>query len=563
MLKAYFAVLLTGLLWVLPFAAYSQNPDLLRKIPPEVLQQISPGQQQEIQARVESLLKEGKSEDEIANILESEGLVPKSPSESSSNKSEEENTDFQAPTDPDILPPQAANAPAPEREEEPSIILPVEKAPKPKASQIFGQHIFENAVQFNKALSEAPSFDYIVAPGDVFAVNVWGCSEFSATLTVGPDGSVRANYLGKVILGGLTYGRAREILLARYRKIVSRCSELEVFMGSSQRSISVNIFGEVKQAGSYRINAATPAFNALFEAGGVTPIGSVRNIEIRREGKIVRSLDLYQILIEGDLNPIYLQDNDIVFVGIQGKIVDIKGEVKRPMRYELAEGENLRELIDYAGGLRAQALRSSARMLRLDEERPIQVDFVLANYLSDDAPVYAVNDGDMIQIRAKKENTENTARILGPVAFPDLYQLKAGDRVSDLIQQAGGLEDQAYLARAYVVRTDPVTAYVSYLKVDLTKMDDPANDIPLQFNDVVQIFSEQNFQESREIQISGKVNEPGNVRLSREMTLKDLLYQAGGLIEDKYIQEIELYRQINPLERGINNLGSGEEEIIR
>ncbi|MEL6842199.1 MAG: SLBB domain-containing protein, partial [Bacteroidota bacterium] len=377
------------------------------------------------------------------------------------------------------------------------------------------------------------------------------------------DGSVWAQYLGKVVLAGLTYGRAREILLARYRKIVSKCSELEIFMGSSQRSISVNIFGEVKQAGSYRINAATPAFNALFEAGGVTPIGSVRNIEIRRGGKVVKTLDLYKILIQGDLNPIYLQDNDILFVGIQGKIVNINGQVKRPMRYELKEGENLRELIDYAGGLNAQALRSSARMIRPDEERPIQVDFVLDSYLSDDAPVYPIEDGDVIQIRAKKDNTQNTARIVGPVAFPDLYQLKDGDRVSDLIQQAGGLEDEAFLPRAYVVRTDPMTAYVSYLKIDLSKLEDPSNDIELQFNDVVQVFSEKNFQETREIQISGKVNQPGSVRLSREMTLKDLLYQAGGLIEGKYIQEVELYRQFNPLERGINNLGSGEEEIVR
>ncbi|MFK7925216.1 MAG: SLBB domain-containing protein, partial [Bacteroidia bacterium] len=141
--------------------------------------------------------------------------------------------------------------------------------------------------------------------------------------------------------------------------------------------------------------------------------------------------------------------------------------------------------------------------------------------------------------------------------------LEAGDRVSDLIQQAGGLEEAAYLLRAYVVRTNPNTAYVSYLPIELSALDKPENNIVLQYNDVLQIFSERNFQETRTIDISGQVNKAGSVRLSREMTLKDLLYQSGGLIEGVYIQEVELYRQFNPLERGLNNLGSGEDEIIR
>ncbi|MEL6845787.1 MAG: hypothetical protein AAFP02_21485, partial [Bacteroidota bacterium] len=170
MLNAYFAVLLSGLLWVLPFATYSQNADLLQKIPAEVLAQISPSQQQVIQDRVDTLLKEGKSEDEIVGILQSEGLIP------ASSSLDQKPDNPGSPDDPDILPPQAANAPAPVRAEEPAVILPVAATPKPSANQIFGQHIFNNAVQFNKALSEAPTFDYIVAPGDIFAVNVWGCS---------------------------------------------------------------------------------------------------------------------------------------------------------------------------------------------------------------------------------------------------------------------------------------------------------------------------------------------------------------------------------------------------
>ncbi len=558
-----FVVLLSGLLWAMPFAAYGQSPDLVRKIPPEVLEQISPDQQKAIQSRAEELILDGKSEEEIAKQLQEEGLIPEA-IQGEGGTEPKSNIAPDTPVDPDILPPQSVDAPAAEREEEPEVIQPVrEQVAAPRGNQIFGHHIFDNAVQFNKAISSAPSFDYVIAPGDVFAVNVWGCSEFSTTLTVGPDGSVRAQYLGKVVLEGLTYGRARDILIARYRNIVSKCSELEVFIGSSQRSISVNIFGEVKQAGSYKINAATPAFNALFEAGGVTPIGSVRKIEIRRNGEVAKVIDLYDILIDGELDPVYLQDNDVLFVGIQEKIVAINGPVKRPMKYELLEGENLAELIDYAGGLKPQALRSSARMIRPDEERPVQIDFVLSTYLKDDGAVYPLEGGDLIQIRAKKTETENTVGVIGPVAFPDDYQLKKGDRVSELIQQAGGLEEEAFLPRAYVIRTDPTTAYLSYIPISLVDLDNPENNIVLQYNDRLQVFSEKNFQETRDIEISGQVNNPGSVRLSREMTFKDLLYQAGGLIEGVYIQEVELYRQFNPLERGINNLGSGEDEIIR
>lgn len=553
-----FVVLLSGLLWAMPFAAYGQSPDLVRKIPPKVLEQISPDQQKTIQGRAEELILQGKSEEDVAKQLQKEGLIP----DAAGNTKAAPKPPSPA-ANPDILPPQAVGAPAPPREEEPLVILPVKEGRKPGSNQIFGHHIFDNAVQFNRAISSAPSFEYVIAPGDVFAINVWGCSEFSTTLTVGPDGSVRAQYLGKVVLEGLSYGRAREILIARYRNIVSRCSELEVFIGSSQRSISVNIFGEVKQPGSYRLNAATPAFNALFEAGGVTEIGSVRKIEIRRGGKVAKVIDLYDILIDGELDPIYLQDNDVLFVGIQDKIVQISGPVKRPMRYELFVDENLRKLIDYAGGLKPQALRSAARMIRPDEERPIQVDFVLSSYLKDTDPSYVLNNGDQIKIRGKKSETENTAKITGPVAFADAYQLEAGDRISDLIEQAGGLEEAAYLLRAYVVRTNPNTAYVSYLPVNLSALDKPENNIVLQYNDVLQIFSERSFQETRTISIGGQVNKPGSVRLSREMTLKDLLYQSGGLIEGVYIQEVELYRQFNPLERGLNNLGSGEDEIIR
>ncbi|MFK7925256.1 MAG: polysaccharide biosynthesis/export family protein, partial [Bacteroidia bacterium] len=173
-----FAVLLSGLLWAMPFAAYGQSPDLVRKIPPEVLEKISPNEQKAIQERAEELILEGKSEAEIAKQLQQEGLIPAADEKAASAPPS-------TAADPAILPPQAVGAPAPARKEEALVILPVKENPKIGGNQIFGHHIFNNAVQFNRAISSAPSFDYVIAPGDVFAINVWGCSEFSTTLTVG------------------------------------------------------------------------------------------------------------------------------------------------------------------------------------------------------------------------------------------------------------------------------------------------------------------------------------------------------------------------------------------
>lgn len=543
----------------------AQSPELLKRIPPEALQQFSSDEQAAIQSRVEALASEGKSEDEILTELKSEGLIPGSftlpnvtPSGSTGGGEAEDPQEIVQPETDAALP-----EPADASEPEPLVVVPPMAALNISPSAIYGQHIFQSPVQFNKALSSAPSYDYIIAPGDIFAVNVWDCSEYTESLVVDNDGSVRAKFLGKVYVGGLTYGKAREILMSRFRNILSRCSQVEIFIGSSQRSISVNIVGEVKQPGAYKINAAMPAFNALFEAGGVTEIGTVRKILIKRGDKIVKTLDIYDYLIDGKNEPIYLQDNDFIFVPVQEKIVRLSGEVKRPMRYELLPNENLHVLLEFAGGLKPSALRSSARVSRPNEERQSQLDIVLATYLDPEGMDFSLLDGDQLVIRPKKGELKNIASISGRVGFPDQYELKPEERVSDLIQRAGGLEPDAFLQRAYVIRFDSINGRLNYLSIDLSRLDLPENNLTLQYGDALQIFSEKNFQENRLIAINGKVKNPGVFAMSREMTLKDLLYQAGGTIENLHIQELEFYRQLNPLERGINNLGNGQEEITR
>jgi protein involved in polysaccharide export with SLBB domain len=541
---------------------FAQSPAILSKIPTDVLEQISDEDRLIIQGRVEGLSAQGLSEQEIFSELKNQGLLPEDlilavEGGSTSGGTNAEGVIEQPETD------AALPEPPPVSEPEPVVVIPPQSPLPPTVTPIYGQHVFQQGVQFNKALSSAPGFDYLIAPGDIFNVNAWGCSEYTKSLVVGTDGAVQDNFLGKVYVAGLTYGKAREILISRLRSFLSRCSQLEVFIGSSQRTVSVNIVGEVKQPGSYRINAAMPAFNALFEAGGVTNIGSVRNIIIRRGNKVIKTLDIYEYISGGENDPVYLQNNDFVFVPVQEKVVHISGPVRRPMKYELKADEDLQSLLNYAGGLQPNALLSSARLVRTNEKEETQLDFVLSSYLTPDGMDFSLKDGDHLIIRPKKQERENTVTISGQVSFPDTYQLKPGDRVENLIERAGGLESKAYLARAYVIRLDSVKGAVSYLPIDLSRLDDPQNNLLLQFADVVQVFSMQNFEESRFIEVQGRVSNTGTVRLSRDMNLKDLLYQVGGMAEGAYIRELELYRYFNPMERGINNLGTGEEEIIR
>ena len=268
-------------------------------------------------------------------------------------------------------------------------------------SRVFGHHIYQKGnAEFDKAVGQtSPPDDYIVGPGDVFTINVFGPSDLTESLTVAPDGTLSRKYMGKIAVAGLTFGRVRQLLEQRYRGIVSSRSTIEIGLDSNRRSISVNIVGEVRLPGAYRINASTPAFNALFEAGGVNEIGSVRNILIKRGGKTIEEFDLYDYLIYGNDSPIYLKDNDFIYVPVQGKIVDIVGPVNRSAEYELKPDENLKQLLDFAGGLQYDAMRSVAQIARLEDERELLIDFDLGEILANESKDYDLLNRDRVIIR--------------------------------------------------------------------------------------------------------------------------------------------------------------------
>lgn len=419
------------------------------------------------------------------------------------------------------------------------------------STNVYGHHLFEpgKEIQFTTDGAIAPPNSYIIGPGDIFAITIYGPSEIFETLTVKDDGAVQRQYIGKIYVAGRTLGESRELIERAYRTVVPPKSTIEIRLTGDRRSISVNIVGEVRQPGNYRIDAAVPAFNALFAAGGVNKVGSVRNIQIRRDGKVVQTLDLYRYLIEGQEDPIFLQNNDIVYVPIQNKTVEISGAVRRPMAYELMPSENLKRLIDFAGGLNFDAKTTRAQVARLEDEREVLVDFNLQNILDAPKKDYVLGSGDRVIIEGINLGAYNVVQVFGDVEYPGTYQLENNDRVVDLIERAGGLGIDAYLRRAYVVRIVPGTSEILYIPVDLSRIYLPGapapdtsdiDNIELQYFDALLIFSQSELRDQRFIEVEGEVRNPGVFPSFPTMTVKDLLYLVNGPKKDADLQNLEL-----------------------
>ncbi len=416
---------------------------------------------------------------------------------------------------------------------------------------VFGHQLFLNTENPLFDLTPTPviSENYIVGKGDIFNITIFGEEERYESLTVKEDGSVLRRLIGKIYVAGLTYSKAKERIRSRYRNIFPGPSSIEIRLTADRRAINVNFVGEVNVPGTYRIDAATPAFNALFAAGGISDIGTVRNIMIKRDGEIVQVLDLYEYLLFGLNEPIYLEDNDFIFVPVQGKIASISGPVKRPMKYELREGENMKALINYSGGLAYDAKVTQAQVARLENEREVVIDFNLKDILDNPKKDFNLIDGDRLILREVNKGAFNIVQIFGDVEYPDTYQLKPGEKLSDVIIKAGGLSIESYRERAYVVRIIPKSSELLYIPIELSEIFpadqdtfiyDDINNIELQYFDGIIIFSQKDFQDERTIEVTGNVRQPGVFTSTPTMTLKDLLYLVGGLRDDADFNNIEL-----------------------
>lgn len=409
------------------------------------------------------------------------------------------------------------------------------KAATYKADQTYGENVFENAAETDLSELSTPPLDYPIGVGDNIVVSLWGAAEFQESYVVARDGAIFPQGLGKIQVQGLTYDNARAIIDSRFRSVVPAGTNISVSLGQP-RSINVNVVGEVNSPGPVTVSAFSNAFNVIAHAGGVTKFGNLRNIQIKRAGRVIDEIDVYKYLNTGDFGKhIYLQNNDFVIVGFVEKKVLATGQFKRPMYYQLKKNEGVKALLFYSGGLNAEALASGMKVLRTENEKQVQRDVNANAILKMSGQDFSLNDGDIIKVDLIKPGISNKVELKGEVTYPSIYELRAGDRLFDIINRAGGVTRNTYLPRAYIFRGagDSTNIKSDRLEVDLSDINNnnvaSFNNVLLQPNDVIQLFSQSEFGEQQYVEIYGEVRKEGRVRKYGGMSLQDLLYLSGGL----------------------------------
>ena len=411
---------------------------------------------------------------------------------------------------------------------------------------VYGQELFRKGdikIYERSIDAKAPS-NYELGVGDELGISIFGVSYYNTVAKVDSRGRIELGQLGSIYVKGVPFDRAKILIkTALSNNFNMGSNQVEISLAYS-RSITVNIVGEVFKPGSYKIPALNTAFNALIAAGGPTDIGTLRNIQLRRNGKIIKTFDVYAYLQNpGSDDDFFLQDNDYLVIGTVGKLVSIDGAVKRPMTYELLPGEELSQLIKFTGGLNANAMASRSQVKRYVGKNlsllPINLDSI--SQLKQD---YKLQNGDAVNIGNVNADLENSVEVKGPVYFPGVFPIVEGDRVSELITKAGGLREQILLKRAYLVRTekDETRKYIP-LNVQ-TILGNVASDgnVLLKKNDVLLLYSEADFLDKFTVNVNGEVKTPVTLAYKEGLTLGDVLVLAGGIKISAELTKIEISR---------------------
>lgn len=415
----------------------------------------------------------------------------------------------------------------------------------------FGASVFQFGFVTDVNELSTPPLDYPIGVGDHIIVSLWGAAEFQENYIVARDGAIFPQGLGKINVQGLTFDNVRSIVDSRFRSVVPAGTNISVSLGQP-RSINVNVVGEVKNGGPVVVSAFSNAFNVIAIAGGVTEFADLRNIKIKRAGKVIDELDVYEYLTAGDFGKhIYLQNNDFVIVGFYEKKVLATGQFKRPMYYQLKKDEGIKALLKYSGGLNADGLSSALKVIRTENEKQVQHD-VNANAITKIAGQdYLLEDGDIVKVNLVKPGISNKVEIRGEVTYPDVYELRPGDRLFDIINRAGGVTRNTYLPRAYVFRGagDSTNLKSDKLEIDLSEINKndstSSSNVLLSSNDVIQLFAQSEFGDQQFVEIFGEVRKEGKVTKYGGMTLQDLLYLSGGLKQSAEYGRLEVSSIVN------------------
>ena len=415
--------------------------------------------------------------------------------------------------------------------------------------KVFGRDIFRTAnLTFEPSMNIATPVNYRLGPGDELQIEVWGASETNITQKVSPDGYISIPNVGPVNVNGLTVQAATNRIKAKLSQIysglassnVNLSTHVKVSLGQI-RTIQVNIMGEVARPGTYALSSFSTVFHALYKAGGMSKMGSLRNIKVVRGGRTVATVDVYDYIINGrSHSDIRLQEGDVILASPYDALVLIKGKVKRPMYYEMKSSESIRTLIGFAGGFSNDAYRGAVTVDRNNTKERTVATVDDMNY-----GVFKVKDGDVVSVGEILDRYDNRIEVKGAVYRPGYYELgKDIQTVKDLIEKADGLLEYAFTNRAVLHReNDDKTLEVISLNVKAI-IDGTEADVTLHKNDVLFIPSKYDLEQKGTLEIRGEVYNPNVFPYAANTKLEDLIIMAGGLTESASTVRVDVTRRI-------------------
>lgn len=416
--------------------------------------------------------------------------------------------------------------------------IPDEQVECPKV--IFGHDVFRSkSLSFQPNMNIATPTTYTLGPGDEVIVDIYGSSQASSKMKVAPDGSVTIPNEGPVNIAGLTVAQAQ----AKVRGAIGghyAGSSIKLSVGQT-RTILVNVMGEVNTPGTYSLSAFSTVFNALYLAGGITDIGTLRNIKVSRNGRVITTVDVYDFIVNGRLTGnIMLRDNDVIMVGPYENLVRIEGKVKRPMYYEMKKNESLKSLLSFAGGFTGDAYKEKVRVERKSSE-----GLTVYNVDEWDFSTFHDEDEDLVIVAPIIERYKNKVTVSGAVFRPGDYKIDGSvNSVKTVVEQAGGLLEQAVTSNAVLLRMKPDRTRKA-MSIPLNEiMEGTTPDIGLENEDELIISSYSKLVTDRQLTITGEVMTPDTFSYADDVTIRDLITMAGGLTASASLDSIEVARRI-------------------
>lgn len=425
-------------------------------------------------------------------------------------------------------------------------VIVVQETPSRGPTSVFGKNLFASKnLTFQPSINMPTPENYELGAGDEVIIDIWGNSELTVRQTISPDGYINVPNIGPVYLNGLDVKAASAKLKTAFGRIYSdlRSGNPRTFMRMSLgniRSIKVNIMGEVVLPGTYTLSSFASVFHALYSAGGINDIGSLRDIKVYRKGQLEKHIDVYDYLLRGDgSGDIILKENDIIKVEPYQKRVQITGQVKRPMTYEMLPDEPLEQLIAYAGGFESDAYKRNVQLTRRGETERKVYTVEMMQY-----PSFGLQDGDVVTVGSILERYENRVEISGAVFRPGAFALDQRVRtLKDLVTIAEGPTEDAFLGRAILNRENPDLSR-TVESIDLGKL--LAGEIPdmvLKRNDRLYVMSEDALRQDYTVTLEGEVMNPGTFPYAQNMSIEDLIITGGGLLESASLMKVDVARR--------------------